>query len=364
MKMDVIVMMVLALGMILFGAELFTNAVEWLGRKLHLGQGAVGSVLAALGTALPETAVPVTAILAGKGSARAQEVGIGGILGAPFLLITLGSLIMAISLVAVRRVRGQQLQVHPIAYRRDMVVFLLGYAIVTLTGCIGSNVLHKTAPWLLVGLYIFFLIQTLTDRNHVDSEGVLHPLYIQAKMNEPSMTLVLIQLLTALGLIVGGAHILSGSVEKVAVWINIPTFVVSALLIPLATELPETLNSVVWIRQGKDALASGNITGAMVFQSTLVPALGIWMTPWNLNGEALLTAGLTLAAAAFVFGMFQLQGKISSAVLVTASTLYWILPVQAVAGRYDVHIAYWIGLAFIGVLLLLSFGVGTRYRSL
>ena len=52
-----------ALAAILVAASLFTNAVEILGARLGLQQGAVGSVLAAVGTALPETMIPVVAIL-------------------------------------------------------------------------------------------------------------------------------------------------------------------------------------------------------------------------------------------------------------------------------------------------------------
>ena len=43
----------LAFVVILAGAELFTNGIEWFGLKLGLAEGAVGSVLAAVGTALP-----------------------------------------------------------------------------------------------------------------------------------------------------------------------------------------------------------------------------------------------------------------------------------------------------------------------
>ena len=41
------------------------------------------------------------------------------------------------------------------------------------------------------------------------------------------------------------------------------------VIAPIATELPEKFNSVIWVRGGKDTLAMGNITGAMVFQSTI-----------------------------------------------------------------------------------------------
>jgi hypothetical protein len=50
-------------AILLAGALLFTNAIEWFGAKVGLGQGAVGSVLAAVATALPESLIPVVAIV-------------------------------------------------------------------------------------------------------------------------------------------------------------------------------------------------------------------------------------------------------------------------------------------------------------
>jgi cation:H+ antiporter len=363
MGMQVAITIVLSLAMILFGAELFTNAIEWLGRRLGLNQGAVGSILAALGTALPETAVPVTAIVLGNGSRDAQDVGIGGILGAPFLLATLGSLIMAVAVLLVRRRSLPGLNVRPRSFQRDMAFFLLAYSLTLLIGCVKPPYVQQLVPCLLAGMYLLFLIQILRDTDPTTVPYSIQPLYLQGKAEVPSLFSVCLQLSLALGLIVGGAHLLVGGVEQIATWLSIPAFIVSALLIPLATELPETLNSVVWIHQGKDTLAVGNITGAMVFQSTLVPAIGILLTPWTLNMEALLTGGLTLAAASFIFGMFRIQQRLTAGVLLCASLLYWVLPLQALAMRYDPHIVYWIGGALLGVMLLLTLGMGARYRS-
>jgi cation:H+ antiporter len=364
--MRVVLAMVFALAMILFGAELFTNAVEWLGRKWSLGQGAVGSILAALGTALPETAVPVTAILFGGGAPRTQEIGIGGILGAPFLLVTLGFFIMALALWITRRSHSDDgLAVARTTFHRDMGCFMIGYAITLAVGAWPSVWLHQIAPVVLVALYGVFFVWTLRDRT--DSSGReetdLHPLYMQWKRPVPSMGAVWIQLVLALAIIVGGAHLLTAGVGQVALWLAVPPFAVSALLIPLATELPETFNSVVWIRQGKDALAVGNITGAMAFQSTLVPALGIWMTPWTLRPDALFTGGLTLAAAGFVFGMYRLQRRLLPSVLAMASLLYWLLPLQTLATRYDVQAVLWIGTAIVGTLLLVMLRRGMALRN-
>jgi len=71
----------------------------------------------------------------------------------------------------------------------------------------------------------------------------------------------------------------------------------SLLIIPIATELPEKVNSILWIRKQKDTLAFGNITGAMVFQGTLLPAIGISLTPWAPQKEVLLGVVITLVGA-------------------------------------------------------------------
>ena len=73
------VLLVISLFVILAGAELFTNGVEWVGEGFGLSEGAVGSVLAAVGTALPETMIPIIAIAFGSGESS-EAVGVGAIL--------------------------------------------------------------------------------------------------------------------------------------------------------------------------------------------------------------------------------------------------------------------------------------------
>ena len=114
--MSVALQLGFALVIILGAAVLFTNAVEILGGRLKLGQGAVGSVLAAVGTALPETMIPLVAILAavfsGEGGEAAGEIGIGTILGAPFLLATLAMFVTGAAAVVYRKRREQGMEIH------------------------------------------------------------------------------------------------------------------------------------------------------------------------------------------------------------------------------------------------------------
>ena len=141
--MDVVVL-VAALLIILLGAELFTNGIEWFGRKLGLAEGAVGSVLAAVGTALPETLIPIIAILFASGEAS-HAIGVGAILGAPFMLSTLAMFVtgVAVLIQARRRPRGDLMPVDTHVLAHDMRYFAIAYAL-----AVGAAFLPLEPVWL------------------------------------------------------------------------------------------------------------------------------------------------------------------------------------------------------------------------
>ncbi|HEV2171510.1 MAG TPA: hypothetical protein VGR40_11205, partial [Candidatus Binatus sp.] len=102
------VILALSFAIILAGSELFTNGVEWAGHRLKIAEAAVGSLLAAVGTALPETFIPAVALLSGRESPAAHTaVGLGAIVGAPLMLSTIALLVMGIAALAFRRRRGR-----------------------------------------------------------------------------------------------------------------------------------------------------------------------------------------------------------------------------------------------------------------
>ncbi len=295
-------------GLLLVGAEVFTNAVEWLGHLLGLSESATGSVLAAVGTALPETMIPVIAILQvqlGTGSqAAADEVGVGAILGAPFMLSTIAMFMIGGSLLvfADRRVNASEFQFNHVATRRDLSFFLVGYVLAVTAALVESRPVEMGIAVALVGLYLAYLYRTLKSGEDMESEGIdeLHLGTYLAKNQpplprigiegvegtNPSGAIITVQTLAALGLIIGGAHLFVGEVEYFSNEVLLmPAAVIALILAPLATELPEKFNSIIWISEDKDTLAIGNITGAMAFQGTLPVTLGILFTSWNLSLE-------------------------------------------------------------------------------
>src|SRR5918996_1305339 len=123
--MGAFLLLLFSFAIILVGALTFTNAVEWAGHRLALGQGAVGSLLAAVGTAMPETLIPIVAIIGGaEGS---EDVAIGAIIGAPFLLATIAMALVGISARIYRRRRdqGTRLAADAETLDRDLVFFLV-----------------------------------------------------------------------------------------------------------------------------------------------------------------------------------------------------------------------------------------------
>jgi cation:H+ antiporter len=290
-----VVLVLVSFVAILLGAVVFTNAIEWVGVRLNLGHGAVGSVLAAVATAMPESMIPVVAILTGE---QTGQIAIGAILGAPFLLGTLGMAVVGLSALGYRRRRGQgaRLRLDTATTRRDLVVFLPVLAIALLLGLLGSTALNLVAAAAFVLVYTGYVWRTIRRNREAGEEEELTRLYFNPRRHKPPRNVwIALQVLAGLALIIGGAHLFVTEVESIAHTAATSALVLALVLAPLASELPEKLNSVVWVRQGKDALALGNITGAMVFQSTIPVAVGLVFVDWKLTGPAVAACGCALA---------------------------------------------------------------------
>ena len=259
---------------------------------LFRSEGAVGSLLAAVGTALPETMIPVIAILAP--SAGSHDVGIGAILGAPFMLGTLAFFVAGLSVFIFRR-SNKPMLIGAKVMQRDLKFFLIVYSMAILASFLPSYSLKLVVVALLVGSYILYVVETLRCTHGCDNhQEELPACHFWRRCTTPPMAVIIGQVVFALLIIIVGAHIFVGSVQEVALTVGIPVFVLALIIAPIATELPEKFNSIIWIRRRKDTLAMGNITGAMVFQSSMIPALGIAFTPWVLEPLALASALLAL----------------------------------------------------------------------
>jgi cation:H+ antiporter len=320
-----VVLLAVSFAVILAGALLFTNAVEWLGHRLALGEGAVGSLLAAVGTAMPESFIPIVAVIGGaEGSA---EVAIGAIVGAPFLLATIAMMLVGLSALGYRRRRpqGRHLKAHVPTLDRDLMVFLIFFALALALGVGLPLEARIPAAVLLVLGYGVYVRRTITGGGAMQPEETLGPLLMdRTRGNDPAVKTILTQFVVGLGAMIGGAHLFVEEVTAVAEEIGLAVLVLSLVLAPLATELPEKANSFFWVRDGKDALALGNITGAMVFQSMIPVAIGLAFTDWDLDRFAVLSMVLGLAGGVVAYWALRLRGQYNAPAILAWGALYAI----------------------------------------
>lgn len=287
-------------ALIVAGAGLFTNAVEWLGRRLNLDDGAIGSLLAAVGTALPESTIPIIAVLAGS---EGEGVAIGSIIGAPFMLATVAMVLISTSAVVFsdRRAHGQRIEADAGTVRRDFGFFFPSFAAAIALGQTDAKALHIVGAAVLLGVYAFYIRRTLKAGGDAEEEEPA-PLYFdRTKDDPPSTAQMVLQAVVALAFIVGGAELFVTEITKVAEDIGVDALVLSLIIAPLATELPEKINSVIWMRRDKDGLAVGNVTGALAFQSTIPVAFGLAVTDWELDKFATAAGVLALLGSALAY---------------------------------------------------------------
>jgi cation:H+ antiporter len=335
--MDLLILLV-SFVIILAGAELFTNGIEWFGRKLGLAEGAVGSVLAAVGTALPETMIPIIAILFSTGE-HSEEIGVGAILGAPFMLGTLAMFVTGVAVLVQARKRptGDVMPVDTRVIAADMRTFVVAYGI----AIAAALFLPSDPTWpkivvavLLLGVYAWYVkghfeadpsidVEDLAPlRFHRFDAGRTHP-----ADGSPRLRVINFQVVVALGLIVLGAIAFVDAVGHVATTLGVSQVLLALVIAPIATELPEKFNSIIWIRQGKDTLAMGNITGAMVFQSAIPVSVALLFAPhtWVVEPGSYLafaSAGIAFLASGAIFIPMWRTGKLRGRVLLLGGAFY------------------------------------------
>ncbi len=333
--------LVVALLVILLGAQLFTNGVEWVGEGFGLSEGMVGSVLAAIGTALPETTIPIVAILA-HGHANAEEIGIGAILGAPFMLATLAMAVLGGSVLLYGRGRagrrsGPAVRPQPAVIRQDLAFFLVAYPAALVAGIWHPRPFRFVLAGALIVLYVVYVRRHLAApaEREVEAEAVgeVQPLLLLAwfrRVNDsgaqahtrPPTWASIGQTVLALVLIVGAARIFVDAMAHVSTQLGVSSLVFALLAAPVATELPEQFNGVLWLRRSKDTLAIGNVTGAMVFQSTFPVTIGLVFTPWHLSQEGMVSGLIAIVAGLATYISIRVRGALDARLMVTQCVLY------------------------------------------
>jgi cation:H+ antiporter len=321
----------LSAGAIYLACEYFVNGVEWFGQKLNLGATATGTILAAFGTALPESAVTFVAVILGR-TPEQRDIGVGAALGGPLVLATIAYAVVGVALWMNRR-RLQRadsmVRVEHGRLARDQSWFLGIFVVKCSLGLIA----FAFKPWLGVlflaayGLYVW---RELKSDDTAPEEEALEPLKLQPKAANPSLWWVSAQTVLALLVIAIASHTFVKQIEAIGVALQLSPHLVALVLSPVATELPETMNALIWVRQGKERLALANISGAMMIQATVPSSLALFATPWMFDAPLMVAGVLTGIAIVYLWALFR-RGRVDAR---------WLIPVGLLYGVFAAYIAW------------------------
>ena len=285
-------------------SESFTNGVEWLGARLRLGQTATGTVLAAFGTALPESVVTLVATAFGEAPAQ-KDIGIGAAMGGPLALSTVAYAAVGVTLLGLRRASNLPAPERS-RLTRDQCVFLALFAAKVTLGVVA----FADKPWcgcLFLLAYALYLRGEMRNPGAHAAEHELEPLKLRPRQANPHMAWILAQCFGAAAVTFLASRLFVDQLELLAPALGLSPQATALLLSPIATELPETMNAVIWVRQGKDRLALANISGSMMVQATVPTSFGLFFTPWLLDRALLLGAAATASAILYLTLLFRFK---------------------------------------------------------
>lgn len=315
-----LVALIISAILIYFSCELFVNAIEWVGLRFNISKNAVGTILAAFGTALPESVVTFIAVVFGA-NANEKDIGVGAAMGGPLVLSTLAYAVVGLGIIYFRkkRIQGMHLDLRNSKLGRDQLWFLGIFVFKVALGFVVFHGKPLMAFFFLAayGFYFFTEMKETAD-NHKE---ILEPLKFQPRTKNPETRWILGQTFLSLALIALGSQIFVKNLDHLSLAIGIAPHIVALFLSPIATELPEILNALIWVRQGKERLALANISGSMMIQATVPSALGILFTPWIFDTYLALAGLFTMVSIAFLWLTLH-KHRLSANRLVLASGFY------------------------------------------
>ena len=335
---------------IYFACEWFVNAVEWLGVQLKVGPIAVGTILAAAGTALPESIVTLVAVLFGSAE-HGNDIAVGAAMGGPLVVGTVAYGVTGAMLLWRRRTLrtaapamasggstlalatdpapsesggvdadGRLIGVDTARLARDQRWFMAIFIVKVALGLVAFAV----KPWLGLLFFaaygVYFWREMRGTGEHASADD-LEPLKLQPRRVTPTKAAVLIQVGVTLALIFGASQLFVAQLEWAGPALGLPSVVVALLISPVATELPEVMNAIIWVRQAKTQLALANISGAMMIQATAPSGIGILFTPWLFDSPLVLAGAATMASITYLLWLLR-RNRLTAARLTCAAGFY------------------------------------------
>lgn len=284
------VIFVIAMGILIWGADLMIHQSERIALKFKIPEFIIGATLIALGTSLPEMAASIAASLGGK-----SDIAIANVIGSNILNITL---VLATVFIIANKINPNR-----DFFAKDStwaLVPVLVFILMILDGEIDR--FDASLLLLLMGAYLMFLVQDAKNIPEEDLEDL--------DEGDFSWIKTIPLLLSGTFLVIIGAHFSVESASTIAKSFGISEWIIGIIMISLGTSLPELVVSISAAIKGKVDMAIGNIIGSNMANTTVVLAAAAMTNPMHINASAYLFDIATMIVATLLL------------VFITANKLY------------------------------------------
>lgn len=294
-----IVMIVVSLALLTFGANLLTNGAVGVAKRLRVSEFMIGATIVAVGTSMPEFVVSVQSAIQGQ-----ADVSIGNVVGSNifnvYAILGLTSMLVPITFVR-SNVRAD----IPICLAVSLLLCVLALDM-TLWGGAHNELSRWDGLLLLVGYGAFLWYMIRQGRSSGAVEEVNSNDEQEAKQKPLWRSLLLVALGVG-GLVLGSDMFLDGSIE-LARRVGLSEAVIGIVFVAAGTSLPELFASLVPALRGKNDIALGNILGSNIANILLILGTSATITPLRLGGitaadmAVMVSAVVAVLLSAFVIG--------------------------------------------------------------
>lgn len=283
-----IILLIVSLAMILFGAGWLTDGGSALAKRMGLSEMMIGLTIVAFGTSAPELVISVASAIEGNAG-----LAIGNVVGS-----NIANVLLIIGITAMVR----PIHVGRSVLSNEMPLVIL--CSVALLACGNTGLLDglpdavtRVDGILLLLFFCIFLRYTFSQAKSAPADAVPEP---DAGKKPVPMWRAVMLIVTGLAALVWGGDIFVDSASELASALGVSDAIIGLTVVALGTSLPELATSVVAAAKGHSDMAVGNVIGSCIFNILFVLGCSAVVRPLPLGGVTNFDL-LTMTAAAVLF---------------------------------------------------------------
>lgn len=272
--MNIISSLIISLILLIISSLLFTESIEAIGNSLKFTHSFTGAIISPLFTSVPELIVIALSIIE-VGGAQGYAIASGTVIGEPFMVSSLGFSLLSLSFILggnnFKGIKADSV------FSSTFIMLSLSFPVMLIPVFLKGWLSRVMTVLILSMIYILMLYFYHSKGTGIEENKVVH-----------KSSITVLKLIAGFIILLLASDLLIKTINSISLTYRIDAEIVSILVIPIGTILPETMNSIVWAFRGKIDLAIGALIGEELLFATFYPIIGIVFTAWDIdrNGTA------------------------------------------------------------------------------